>query len=45
MDAFSGGITGAQAGTLSFMVGGRDASFATLQPLLEIMGNKAVLRR
>ncbi|MDP6217583.1 MAG: 3-hydroxyisobutyrate dehydrogenase [Alphaproteobacteria bacterium] len=43
MDApVSGGITGAQAGTLTFIVGGTDASFATLQPLFEIMGNKAV---
>ncbi|MFV0300955.1 MAG: 3-hydroxyisobutyrate dehydrogenase [Paracoccus sp. (in: a-proteobacteria)] len=38
----SGGIGGAQAGTLTFMVGGPDASFATVQPLFDIMGQKAV---
>jgi len=38
----SGGTAAAAAGTLTFMVGGSDAGFATLQPLFEIMGNKAV---
>ncbi|MEM6276992.1 MAG: 3-hydroxyisobutyrate dehydrogenase [Pseudomonadota bacterium] len=38
----SGGIGGAQAGTLTFMVGGPEAAFATAQPLFEIMGQKAV---
>lgn len=38
----SGGIGGAQAGTLTFMVGGSDADFATVQPLFDIMGQKAV---
>lgn len=38
----SGGIGGAQAGTLTFMVGGPDAAFATLRPLFEIMGQKTV---
>ncbi|MEL6376361.1 MAG: 3-hydroxyisobutyrate dehydrogenase [Pseudomonadota bacterium] len=38
----SGGIGGAQAGTLTFMVGGPDAGFATATPLFEIMGQKAV---
>lgn len=38
----SGGIGGAQAGTLTFMVGGDDAAFATVQPLFEIMGQKTV---
>ncbi|MEM1374551.1 MAG: 3-hydroxyisobutyrate dehydrogenase [Pseudomonadota bacterium] len=38
----SGGIGGAQAGTLTFMVGGPDEAFATAQPLFEIMGQKAV---
>ncbi|AUH35398.1 3-hydroxyisobutyrate dehydrogenase [Paracoccus tegillarcae] len=38
----SGGIGGAQAGTLTFMVGGSDDAFATVQPLFEIMGQKAV---
>jgi 3-hydroxyisobutyrate dehydrogenase len=38
----SGGIGGAAAGTLTFMVGGSDAAFAKAQPLFEIMGQKAV---
>ncbi len=38
----SGGIGGAQAGTLTFMVGGTDQAFATAQPLFEVMGQKAV---
>ncbi|WP_282603010.1 3-hydroxyisobutyrate dehydrogenase [Paracoccus sp. PARArs4] len=38
----SGGIGGAQGGTLTFMVGGADADFATVQPLFDIMGQKAV---
>lgn len=38
----SGGIGGAQAGTLTFMAGGSDAAFATALPLFEIMGQKAV---
>lgn len=38
----SGGIGGAQAGTLTFMVGGPDAAFATVMPLFEIMGQKTV---
>ncbi|MFQ6777057.1 3-hydroxyisobutyrate dehydrogenase [Cereibacter sphaeroides] len=38
----SGGVGGAAAGTLTFMVGGSDAAFATVQPLFEIMGQKAV---
>ena len=38
----SGGIGGAAAGTLTFMVGGSDADFATVLPLFEIMGQKAV---
>lgn len=38
----SGGIGGAQGGTLTFMVGGGDASFATVKPLFDIMGQKAV---
>jgi len=38
----SGGIGGAQAGTLTFMVGGEDAAFETAKPLFEIMGQKAV---
>ncbi len=38
----SGGIGGAQAGTLTFMVGGDGAAFDTVAPLLQIMGQKAV---
>jgi 3-hydroxyisobutyrate dehydrogenase len=38
----SGGVGGAAAGTLTFMVGGSDAAFATVVPLFEIMGQKAV---
>ncbi|SUZ32454.1 3-hydroxyisobutyrate dehydrogenase [Roseibaca ekhonensis] len=38
----SGGVGGAGAGTLTFMVGGSDAAFATVQPLFAIMGQKAV---
>ena len=38
----SGGISGAAAGTLTFMVGGTDAAFHTALPLFDVMGNKAV---
>jgi len=38
----SGGVGGAEAGTLTFMVGGSEAAFAKGQPLFEIMGKKAV---
>ncbi|WBU52563.1 3-hydroxyisobutyrate dehydrogenase [Paracoccus sp. SCSIO 75233] len=38
----SGGITGAAGGTLTFMVGGGAEAFATVEPLFEIMGQKAV---
>ncbi|NNU80765.1 3-hydroxyisobutyrate dehydrogenase [Halovulum dunhuangense] len=38
----SGGIGGAQAGTLTFMAGGAERDFATALPLFEIMGQKAV---
>ncbi|WP_101340304.1 3-hydroxyisobutyrate dehydrogenase [Cereibacter azotoformans] len=38
----SGGVGGAAAGTLTFMVGGSDAAFVTVRPLFEIMGQKAV---
>ncbi|MEM6303785.1 MAG: 3-hydroxyisobutyrate dehydrogenase [Pseudomonadota bacterium] len=38
----SGGITGAAAGTLTFMAGGSEAAFAKAAPLFEIMGQKAV---
>jgi 3-hydroxyisobutyrate dehydrogenase len=38
----SGGVGGATAGTLTFMVGGTEEAFAKVQPLFEIMGQKAV---
>lgn len=38
----SGGVGGAAAGTLTFMVGGSDAAFAIASPLLEVMGSRAV---
>ena len=38
----SGGVGGASAGTLTFMVGGSDSAFATAGPLFDIMGQKAV---
>lgn len=38
----SGGIGGAAGGTLTFMVGGDDASFAKTAPLLGVMGQKTV---
>ncbi|MGK7653297.1 3-hydroxyisobutyrate dehydrogenase [Roseovarius sp. B08] len=38
----SGGIGGAQGGTLTFMVGGDDSAFETAKPLFDIMGQKAV---
>ena len=39
----SGGIGGANAGTLTFMVGGADNAFANGKPLFDIMGQKTVL--
>lgn len=38
----SGGVGGAQAGTLTFMVGGTDAAFARAKPVLETMGKNVV---
>ncbi|WP_268794334.1 3-hydroxyisobutyrate dehydrogenase [Roseivivax lentus] len=38
----SGGTGGAQAGTLTFMVGGDAAGFETAKPLFDIMGSKSV---
>ena len=38
----SGGVGGAEAGTLTFTVGGSAESFAALAPLFEIMGRTAV---
>ncbi len=38
----SGGVGGATAGTLTFMVGGRDEAFARAKPILEAMGKSIV---
>lgn len=38
----SGGIGGAAAGTLTFMAGGEEASFAKARPLFDVMGQRAV---
>jgi len=38
----SGGVGGAEAGTLTFMVGGQDAGFEQARPILEAMG-KAII--
>ncbi len=43
MDApVSGGVVGAEAGTLTFMVGADDADFAEAEPLLSVMGGRVV---
>ena len=39
----SGGVAGADAGTLAFMVGGTAEGFARAEPLFDAMGAKAVL--
>ncbi|VXB63003.1 putative 3-hydroxyisobutyrate dehydrogenase [Microbacterium sp. 8M] len=38
----SGGVVGAENGTLAFMVGGSDEDFAEALPLLEVMGKRIV---
>ncbi len=38
----SGGVVGAEAGTLTFMVGADDADFALAQPILQIMAGRVV---
>jgi len=38
----SGGVGGAEAGTLTIMVGGSDAAFARAKPILEAMGKNIV---
>ncbi|TPV50249.1 3-hydroxyisobutyrate dehydrogenase [Pseudarthrobacter phenanthrenivorans] len=38
----SGGVVGAEAGTLTFMVGGGAEDFETVRPLLEVMGKRVV---
>ncbi len=39
----SGGEVGAKAGTLSIMVGGKEATFARIKPLFELMGKNITL--
>ncbi|KAG1749083.1 NAD binding domain of 6-phosphogluconate dehydrogenase-domain-containing protein [Suillus paluster] len=38
----SGGVTGAKAGTLSFLVGGTEGGFELSQPILTYMGNRII---
>ncbi|VXC15997.1 3-hydroxyisobutyrate dehydrogenase [Arthrobacter sp. 8AJ] len=38
----SGGVVGAEAGTLTFMAGGEAEDFEAVRPLLEVMGKRAV---
>ena len=38
----SGGTTGAENGTLTFMVGGEEALFKLVSPLLALMGSKSI---
>lgn len=38
----SGGVSGAEAGTLTLMVGGKEADFERAQPILKAMGKKIV---
>jgi len=38
----SGGVTGARAATLAFLVGGTDASFKAVHPVLSMMGQRIV---
>ena len=38
----SGGVMGAEAGTLTFMVGATDVDFATAEPILQVMGGRVV---
>jgi 3-hydroxyisobutyrate dehydrogenase len=38
----SGGVAGAEAATLTFMVGGRDDAFARAEPILQSMGKTVV---
>ena len=39
----SGGVGGAENGTLTFMVGGNDEAYKLMSPLFEAMGTKSVL--
>ncbi|MGX6447517.1 3-hydroxyisobutyrate dehydrogenase [Patulibacter sp. S7RM1-6] len=38
----SGGVVGAEAGTLAFMVGGPEEAFAAAAPILDVLGARAV---
>ncbi|KAL4074666.1 NAD binding domain of 6-phosphogluconate dehydrogenase-domain-containing protein [Scleroderma yunnanense] len=38
----SGGVTGAKAGTLSFLVGGTNGAFQKAQPILTLMGKRVI---
>lgn len=38
----SGGVGGAESGTLTFMCGGSDAAFERAEPILDVMGGKIV---
>lgn len=38
----SGGVVGAEAGTLAFMVGGSEQAFAAAAPVFDVLGAKAV---
>jgi 3-hydroxyisobutyrate dehydrogenase len=38
----SGGMKGAEAGTLTFMVGGSEENYSKIKPILENMGKKAI---
>ncbi|GAA4464888.1 NAD(P)-dependent oxidoreductase [Phytohabitans houttuyneae] len=38
----SGGVAGARAGTLTVMVGGPATAFATLRPILDVLGSRVV---
>ena len=39
----SGGVIGAENGTLTFMVGGTNKAYEIMLPLFDVMGNKSVL--
>ena len=39
----SGGVGGAESGTLTFMVGGTEDAYKTMLPLFEVMGKKSLL--
>ncbi len=38
----SGGVIGAEKGTLTFMAGGADAAFTSVEPLFAVMGGRSV---